>query len=140
MGYTRRMHRLSFEIRDAQPGTGKGLFAREGYRAGDFIVEYTGVKIPTKEADMHRGRYLFELDDKWTIDGEPTNSPARYINHCCLPNAEARIERQDDGKHIMMYALRDILPEEEITIDYGEEYYNDFIRPVGCKCIAGKHR
>ena len=103
---------------------------------GEFVIEYTGVKIPTKEANEHRGRYLFELDEKWTIDGEPSNSPARYINHSCEPNAEARIK----SEHINIYAIEDIPASEEITIDYGEEYYNDFIKPIGCKCAAAKHR
>jgi len=131
---------MRFEVREAREGTGKGLFACEAIRAGEFIVEYTGVRIPTKEADFHRGRYLFEIDSEWTVDGEPSHNPARYVNHCCDPNAEARIVKDETGKHIMFFAARDIAPGEEITIDYGAEYYNDFIRPGGCKCAAAHHR
>ena len=43
-----------------------------------------------------------------------------------------------DG-HIMIDALRDIQKGEELTIDYDLEYYDEFIRPVGCKCSAKKH-
>ena len=126
-----------FEVHEARPGTGQGLFARVPFKKGAFIVEYTGVRIPTKEADQHQGRYLFEIEGTpWTLDGEPSKSPARYINHSCDPNAEARVE----DEHINMYAVRDISPLEEITIDYGEEYYDQFIRPVGCKCAAAVHR
>ena len=124
------------EVRSGRPGTGKGLFTRSNIGKEECIAEYTGVRIPTKEADLHRGRYLFELDEHWTIDGEPSNNPARYINHSCDPNAEARIE---DG-HINIYAIHDIAAGEEITIDYGGEYYNDFIKPEGCKCAAAHHR
>jgi SET domain-containing protein len=129
-----------YEVREARPGTGKGLFATAPFSKGDFIIEYTGVRIPTKEADFHRGRYLFEIDEQWTIDGEPSSNPARYVNHCCDPNAEAKIVKDEVGKHIMFFAVRDIAPGEEFTIDYGEEYYNDFIKPEGCKCAAKVHR
>lgn len=125
-----------FEIRKAAPGVGDGLFALQLIKKGDFIVEYTGKKIPTKVADdMEEARYLFEIDRKWTIDGENESNTARYINHSCDPNAESEIH--DD--HILISAVRDIEPGEEITMDYGMEYYKEFIRPVGCRCGAKKH-
>jgi hypothetical protein len=125
-----------FEIRDAAEGVGKGLFALVPIRKGDFILEYTGKKIPTKVADdMEEARYLFEIDSKWTIDGEDESNTARYINHGCEPNVEAEVH---DG-HILITAVRDIEAGEELTIDYGEEYYDEFIKPVGCRCGAKKH-
>ena len=125
-----------FEIRDISPEVGKGMYAVEPIQKGDFLVEYTGRKIPTKVADeMDDSRFLFELDKDWTIDGETDDNDARYINHSCEPNAEADI--QDD--HILITAIRNIEPGEEITIDYGEEYYDEFIRPAGCRCGASKH-
>lgn len=123
------------EVKGGRPGTGEGLFARSSIAKGDFIAEYTGVKIPTKVADEMNTRYLFEVDEDWTIDGETPDNIARYINHSCDPNAEAEIH---DG-HILISAVRRIPAGEEITIDYGKEYYDEFIRPVGCKCGASKH-
>ena len=81
-------------------------------------MEYTGVKIPAKIADDHPGRYLFEIDDKWTINGETRSNTARYINHDCHPNVEAEISEDD---RIEIRAIRDIAAGEELTIDYGEE-------------------
>lgn len=125
-----------FEVREGRPGTGSGLFARADIKKGDFVIEYTGEKIPTKVADASPSRYLFEIDDKWTIDGENESNTARYINHACIPNVEAEIE----GDKINIYALRDIHVGEELTIDYGDEYFDEFIKPTGCKCGALKHR
>jgi len=124
-----------FEVRES-PGIGWGLFAREPIAEGDFILEYTGKKIPTKEANSSKGRYLFELDTKWTIDGEGQDNHARWINHACVPNAEAEVQK---GK-ILIHALRDIFQGEEITIDYGQEYFDEFIKPHGCRCGAERHR
>jgi SET domain-containing protein len=123
-------------VKPSRPGTGDGLFARSPLAKGDFVEEYSGKKIPTKEADTLKTRYLFELDDAWTIDGEDESNIARYINHSCAPNCEAETH---DG-HIFIFAARDIPSGEELTIDYGAEYYDEFIRPTGCKCGASKHR
>ena len=116
--------------RRSKPGLGNGLFATAPIQKGEFILEYTGKRIPTKEADELTTRYLFEIDDQWTIDGSTRSNTARYVNHSCRPNCEARIEK---GK-ILYYATRNIKEGEEIVIDYGDEYFDEFIRPYGCKC------
>ncbi|MDZ4227342.1 MAG: SET domain-containing protein [Patescibacteria group bacterium] len=130
-----------FEVRKGRPGTGKGLFARVPIRKGEFILEYTGKKIPTKIADEMSSRYLFEIDKKWTVNGPVPKNTAGYINHACNPNVEAIIEESDDdADRIMIYAERGIAAGEELTIDYGQEYFDEFIKPVGCKCNSKKHR
>jgi len=115
---------------------GRGLFARKDIEEGDFIIEYTGEKISTKTADETGSKYLFEIDKKWTLDGEGKENHARWINHACVPNAEADVKK---GK-ILINAMRDIFEGEEITIDYGKEYFDEFIKPHGCRCPAEKHR
>jgi SET domain-containing protein len=120
----------------SRPGLGEGLFAAEDIEKGDFIIEYTGEKIRTKVADTLKTRYLFELDEKWTIDGQMLSNTARYINHSCEPNCEADTH---DG-HILISATRDIAAGEELGMDYGEEYFDEFIKPTGCKCGARRHR
>lgn len=121
-----------FEIREARPGTGLGLFARRLIKKGEFILEYTGTKIPTATADESDSRYLFEIDDVWTLDGPVPENTAGYINHDCHPNVEATVE---EGR-IMIYAQKDITTGEELTIDYDQEYFDEFIREHGCKCAS----
>lgn len=121
-----------FLVQKSAPDIGHGLFARVPIETGDFILEYTGVRIPTKLADEMKSRYLFELDPDWTVDGEVPENLARYINHSCEPNCECQLE---DGK-INIYAARDIEPGEELSFDYGQEYFDEFIKPFGCKCPA----
>ena len=102
------------EVREARLGTGLGLFARMPIKKGAFIIEYTGTKIPTTAADESGSRYLFEIDEIWTLDGPVPENVAGYINHDCHPNVEAEIE---DGK-IMIYAQKAIAPGEEFSYDY----------------------
>jgi SET domain-containing protein len=116
--------------------TGLGLFATGPIRRGTLIAEYTGRRIPTKEARMrereHGARYMFEIDNRWTIDGSPRSNVARYANHACRPNAEAI----DDNGRIFLRARRRIEPGEEITYDYGRSYSELFFAGGRCRCAT----
>lgn len=111
---------------------GLGLFATEPIKKGSFIIEYFGPKLSNKEAEELSTKYLFELNSRWTIDGSPRENIARYINHGCKPNAEANIVR---GR-VKIRAIKTIQPGDEITYNYGKDYFNTFIKPMGCRCIA----
>jgi SET domain-containing protein len=112
--------------------TGLGLFATEPIRTGKFIIEYWGPLVRWDDVDNLQSKYLFDLNKRWAIDGAPRANTARYINHSCKPNAEPYGVK---GK-IKIYARRTIQPGEEITYDYGKEYFDEFLKPVGCKCQA----
>lgn len=114
---------------------GLGLFAATPFVKGDFVIEYTGRKITHDEADRKGGKYLFSLDDDWIIDGTGRENVGRYLNHSCKPNCEAVIEEWPRSKRIMIYAKKKIAPGEELTYDYGEEYFEEFIATGhGCRC------
>ncbi len=117
------------------PGRGMGLFTNVPFKRGDFVIEYTGEKIPTKVADTLETRYLFEIDENWTIDGKERGNIARYINHSCGPNCESEIT---DDDRIVINAIKAIKPGEELTYDYGDEYFDEFLRPEGCRCGSPK--
>jgi SET domain-containing protein len=100
-----------------------------------YIATYRGRRISTKEADQRGGpgaRYLFELKSRWVIDGSPRWNIARYINHSCRPNAEPVVRK---GR-IVLVALRSIAPGEEITYNYGRDYFDFFIKKSGCQCTS----
>jgi hypothetical protein len=126
-------------FRVGRSDTGLGLFATEPIKKGAFIVAYRGRRITNAEADeleARGSRYMFEINSRWTIDGSSRRNLARYVNHSCRPNAEA-IERK---KGIVYVARRRIKPEEEITVDYGEAYFDAFIKKSGCRCMKCKER
>lgn len=109
---------------------GRGLFALEPIPKGACIVEYVG---PILEGDAWRdlrNRYLFEVTKKKTIDGWNKENVARFINHSCRPNCEIEIRR---GRVFIM-AKRAIMTGEELGYNYGKEYFDDIIKPIGCKC------
>jgi SET domain-containing protein len=112
--------------------TGLGLFATKLIRRGSFIVRYTGRKLHNRIADELDTKYLFEINNRWTIDGSSRKNIARYINHSCRPNAEADVKKHK----ILISAIKTIHPGDEITYNYGRNYFNAFIKERGCKCAA----
>jgi SET domain-containing protein len=115
---------------------GLGLFAVKPIKKGEFIAYYSGRIITNAEADRLWTKYLFELNSRWTVDGSSRRNTARYINHACRPNAETDIKKLK----IIITAVKNIQPGDEITYNYGRAYFNAFIKPVGCVCTACREK
>jgi SET domain-containing protein len=111
---------------------GRGLFAVEPIPSDACVIEYVGVSLTPAEALQSRSRYLFAVNSRKTIDGKPRINRAGYINHACAPNCTSEIYR---GR-VLIRALRDIGAGEELTIDYGRAYFEQFIEPYGCRCVT----
>lgn len=118
-----------YEIRRSASG-GLGFFTLIPIAFDKKIIEYTGPRLTREEADEKGGKYLMTIDDKRFIDGSPRSNAARYINHSCRPNAKA----YRTGARVWIWAIRNIKAGEEITYDYGKEYFDQIIKPIGCRC------
>lgn len=125
---------LKVQVKRASAGL--GLFAAAPFKKGDLVIEYTGEVITEEEANRRGGKYLFELNDNWAIDGKGRENLARYINHSCKPNCYP--ELNEDETRVFIYAKRKISPGEELTYNYGKDYYERMIKPAGCRC-SSKH-
>ncbi|PIT98503.1 MAG: hypothetical protein COT71_00445 [Candidatus Andersenbacteria bacterium CG10_big_fil_rev_8_21_14_0_10_54_11] len=119
-----------YRLRVKRSTAGFGLFTEQPIKKDEFVIEYIGPLLKNEEADMKGGKYLFAIDENLTIDGSNRKNLARYLNHSCRPNCEAEI----DGKRVFIYARRAIKADEELTYHYGREYFNDMIKPYGCRC------
>jgi SET domain-containing protein len=120
--------RLTLVVRRSR--TGRGLFTLEGIAKGQCIVEYTGRLLSQAAFRASRGKYLFKISETKTIDGWQKSNVARYINHSCRPNCEIEIWR----RRVYVMAKRAIKSGEELSYDYGPEYFDAHIRPKGCHC------
>jgi len=116
--------------------SGLGLFAGEPIKKGAKIIEYVGEKISADEANKRGGKYLFEINSKWTIDGTTRKNTARYVNHAC--SKAANCEAENRGGRIFILAKKNIGQGEELTYDYGSEYFDEHIKPHGCRCVVCK--
>jgi SET domain-containing protein len=129
-----------YTVRDSKIH-GKGVFATRKIPAGTLVIEYTGELLSSRQAvqrynpspDNPTHTFYFSLENGKVIDGA---NDARWINHACEPNCEAR---EEDGR-IFIYALRDIQRGEELYYDYGlvvdERYTPTLKRAYACLCGA----
>jgi uncharacterized protein len=109
---------------------GLGLFAADFFKKGEFVIEYVGERLEGEKANDRYNKYLFEINPKLTIDGSGRKNIARYINHSCWPNCEVRIY----AERVRIWTIRKIKPGEQFSYDYGEEYFDEYIKPKGCRC------
>ena len=116
--------------------TGLGLFATKPIKKGTKIIRYFGPLLDCrkKKDDAIENKYLFELNNRWTIDGSVRANIARYINHACKPNAESDVRPRK--RKVFIRAIKNIDPGEEINYDYGTDYFKAYLKPIGCKCDA----
>jgi SET domain-containing protein len=112
---------------------GQGVFAAEAVKKRLKIGEIRGESISVDEARIRATRseriMIVELSAKRAIDFSKSADPMRYTNHSCQANAQLVIR---NGR-VEFYALRDITPGEEITVDYGETHHEGRLR---CQCGA----
>jgi uncharacterized protein len=116
--------------------TGLGLFATKRIKKGTKIIRYFGPLLDSKKKkdDAIENKYLFELNNRWTIDGSVRKNVARYINHACKPNAESDVRPRK--RKVFIRAVKNIEPGDEINYDYGTDYFKAYLKPIGCKCDA----
>ncbi len=121
------------KVKRSLSGLGLGLFADEDIKKDTRIIQYVGRIITNEEADAKPNRYIFEIDKHRSIDGSPRYNTARYANHSCNPNG---ITATYPGARDKIYieARKNIKKDEEITIDYGEEYTSVYIKKGSCMC------
>lgn len=101
---------------------GKGVYATRPISEGETVLEYKGEIITWRKAlarhphdpSQPNHTFYFHLDDGHVIDAKYKGNTARWINHSCEPNMEAR----QSGNRVFLLALRDIKTGEELFYDY----------------------
>ncbi|KAK7757248.1 histone methyltransferase set1 [Diatrype stigma] len=120
-----------------------GLYAMENINKDDMIIEYVGEEVRQQIAEIRENRYLksgigssylFRIDDNTVIDATKKGGIARFINHSCMPNCTAKIIKVEGSKRIVIYALRDIAQNEELTYDYKFEREIGSLDRIPCLC------
>ena len=121
---------------------GRGVYAVAPLKAGDKLIEYKGQRIDWDEALRRHPHdpsqpdhtFYFHLETGGVIDAAVDGNRARWINHACSPNCEAR---EIKGR-VFIHALTDISPGEELFYDYGlvidERYTPKLKKRFECRC------
>ncbi|KAK7933070.1 hypothetical protein WMY93_003966 [Mugilogobius chulae] len=114
-------------------GKGRGVFAVNGFKKGDFVVEYYGDLLELSEAKTREAQYAqdpstgcymyyFQYQTKtYCVDATKESSRlGRLINHSKNGNCQTRLHPIDGTPHLILVASRDISVDEELLYDYGD--------------------
>ena len=124
-----------FAIKVKRSATGKGIFAEEFIPKNKCLIEYIGVPVEGEKQYEISSRYLFETAKGKMINGNIPANTARFINHSCAGNCEARGPK---GR-VFIFSIKNIKPGEELLYDYGKEYFDEYLSNGRCmckKCVA----
>ena len=127
---------------------GHGVFATKDINKNTKIIQYVGEKVTRTEGNKRSEKrinkylnssktgsvYIFELNNRYDIDGSPLYNKARYINHSCDPNCEVDII---DNK-IWILSIKKIRKGEELSYDYGYSFDKDDYKDHICRCGSKK--
>ncbi|MBL8844327.1 MAG: SET domain-containing protein-lysine N-methyltransferase [Hyphomicrobium zavarzinii] len=119
----------AFQLKVLRSHSGRGLFTQERIPKGSCVIEYFGRPATAKQIKENRGKYLFWTSNESMIDGNIPANTARFINHSCAPNCEIVLSK----RRIYVFALRAIELGEELSYDYGEEYFEIHLAGA-CRC------
>jgi len=127
------MSRTSYLSPDAQHRSagrkGDGVFATARIKAGATVAAFGGCAMDRSEfaqLDAHQRTHAIQIDDDLFLVSPPDLDPADYVNHSCEPNAGLL-------GNVLVVAMRDIEPGEEICFDYAmcdADDYDEFV----CEC------
>jgi SET domain-containing protein len=103
---------------------GLGIFSKANFTEGEIITLIKGEVINADECvrreNDEENVYIFYKNDDEYIDVSE-NKLLKYLNHSCDYNCDID---EDENGNLILFAASDILPGDELTIDYGyEEIY-----------------
>ncbi|XP_053181606.1 lysine methyltransferase 5Ab [Scomber japonicus] len=114
-------------------GKGRGVFAVNGFKKGEFVVEYHGELLDLGEAkerealyaqDPQTGCYMYYFQYQcrtYCVDAtKETTRLGRLINHSKTGNCQTRLHAIDGTPHLILVASKDVEVDEELLYDYGD--------------------
>jgi len=114
---------------------GRGLYAAKDIKEGTRIIDYVGKIITIKQTEESekfnnsKPIYLFNLNNRYDLDGDVSWNTARLINHSCSNNCDYN----GVGLKLWVVTIKNIKKGEELTCDYGFGYDENF-KQFRCKC------
>ncbi len=113
---------------------GKGVFAVTSVQAGEVLAVWGGRVVDTdalRRLPPVKRRLILQVEEDLFLL-TTREGPADWVNHSCEPNAGL-------SGQVVLVAMRDILPGEEVCYDYAMSDSNPFDEFI-CRCGAANCR
>lgn len=113
---------------------GYGVFAESAIDEGAFAGEYTGLVRQISRWRGDHNAYCFHYPGKccslklFVVDALHEGNILRFVNHSDIPNLKPLCMVDRGMTHIAFMATRPIAIDEQLTIDYGENYWKERIK------------
>ena len=118
---------------------GRGLYATKNIKEGTRIIDYVGKIITKKKTDQSekfdnsKPIYLFNLTNRYDLDGDVSWNTARLINHSCSNNCEY----EGKGLKLWVTSIKDIKKGLWIDATFGlGGYSRSFLENTNCNVFA----
>jgi len=121
MNEDNELNKLSYKFKVANSRFGKGCFAIQPIKKGEFICFFEGDEMTWEKSERRYIEGKDRLDDPLQISETryiELDIPYIYFNHSCNPNSGIR------GKNELI-AIKNIKPGEEIFFDYSAVTWDD---------------
>lgn len=116
---------------------GRGVFARKEIKKEKVIGDYIGMIVHPRDVSVDENNfYLTYYHDTAVIVPDLDKPGVHFLNHSCSPNAFIYIYRG----HTLVFALKNIKAEEEITISYLLPPKEKYCDPCPHKCNCGNSK
>ena len=119
---------------------GRGIRTLQHIREGNLLAEYVGlIKSANDKGDPTYGMSIEPYQnyghcDIGTIEAKRYGNWTRFINHSCNPSTKFTEFIIGNRVRIMVRAKRNIDIFEELTINYGDEYWKEKFCECGESC------
>lgn len=106
-----------------------GLFAERPFKKGEYIAEFTGVVHSVTVTETPYQTYCLKYPARWTafsnitVDAKWQGNETRFANHSYNPNMTPKLCIEKTLLHTVFFANRDIAAGEQLTWNYGEQYW-----------------
>jgi uncharacterized protein len=109
---------LSISVKES-PGKNKGVFAQKKFEIDEVIETCPVIVLPPEEVEILDSTQLYNYNFTWGADSKEAAIALGYgslYNHSYTPNA--KYQKDYNNKLINYICIREIQPDEEITINY----------------------
>lgn len=114
----------------------RGLYVKPGHTLlqDRYLGHFTGELLPpdgpgaADSPDM----YVFETPEVANVSAHKYGNATRFINHGCFPNVVAEKQMIAGRRVIAFRILENIYENQQVLVDYGNEYF--FKNDIECMC------